>query len=736
MTALLTAVSTALATWPLIRHMGTATLRTGEVLLTAWQLNWAQFALLHDPRAWVDANIFFPYANAATLNDLLMTHAVVTLPAAWADSPVLALNLALLGGFVLCGVFAHLLIVELTDAPWAATVGGTLFALTPFRFLHLGHLSIAAAWAIPLFFWALMRHLRQPSWGRAGLAAASGLAVALSSLYHAAYVAPIIPLVLLFGARRGPGGRGTWWPLFATGLPALALVAWFLVPYATALGSFGVTASPSDLARHGADLSSLARKPGFLGGAGGGEGVNPEAHLYPGLALALLAAVGAVGALMSLRVRPGWRRYVSLILVALAGAAGLGFVVPPGGAVREAWVLAVMLLLWGGPALAVLWAVRETVREGATGPAVAIRLGVAGATVSFALALGPEARYLGEPLGPAPYWLLAQASSAFEGTRAPARFGGLVVLFLALVAAGVLAALADGKTLRRRLAALSVGVMALVACFGELPLPARPGGRELIPLPDLEDPAYTWIRDRPGRFGILELPDWPSLGGKDYQYRGWRSLRYMLASKAHGQHLVNGTGRIRPFLWRRFRRTEFWSDDFFSFIAAYFPADYVLVHEGGIPPRSRAAVWARLEGESDGWVEVFRSAAVRVYTIDRSFGRGTFIDRLFLRREIAPRASVSFSARVDPEDGGEGARPADTSTTLELLHDGVPVEAWAIDSGWRELRATLPVDAAAPDRNDGWPGSTVRVAWRSRDETGPAFEIRDLSVQRAIDPVD
>ena len=80
-TAVLTAVAPALATWPLIRNMGTGTLGSGEVLLTAWQLNWAQHALLNDPLAWVDANIFFPYANAATLNDLLLTHAVVTLPA-------------------------------------------------------------------------------------------------------------------------------------------------------------------------------------------------------------------------------------------------------------------------------------------------------------------------------------------------------------------------------------------------------------------------------------------------------------------------------------------------------------------------------------------------------------------------------------------------------------------------------------------------------------------------------
>lgn len=735
-TAVLTAVAPALATWPLIRNMGRATLGSGEVLLTAWQLNWAQHALLNDPLAWVDANIFFPYANAATLNDLLLTHAVVTLPAAWADSPVLALNLALLGGFVLCGVFAHLLIVELTDAPWVATVGGTLFALTPFRFLHLGHLSIAAAWAIPLFFWALLRHLRQPSWGRAALAVVSGVAVALSSLYHAAYVAPIIPLVLLFGARRGPGGREAWLPLLATGLPGLALVASFLAPYATTLRSFGVAAVAGDLGRHGADLSSLAWKPGVMVEAGGSRGIDPEAHLYPGLALALMAIAGAIAAVAAAPARPGWRRYVSLIFLAVAVALGVGFLVPPGVVVREVWALVVLALIWVGPLLAMLWAIRGTTSQGATGPAVAVRLGVAGAALSFALALGPEARYLNESLGPAPYWLLTQLSQAFAGTRAPARFGGLVVLFLALVAAGALAGLVQGKTRRRRVAALVVGVLALVACFVELPLPAGSGGRGLLLLPNLDDPAYAWIRERPGRFGILELPDWPNRGGKHYQHRGWRSLRYMLASKAHGQHLVNGTGRIRPFLWRRFRRTEQWSDDFFAFIAAYFPVDYVLVHDGGIPPRSRPAIWDRLKSAADGWEEVFRSAGVGVYTIDRSFGRGTFVDRLFLRREIAPRARVLFSARVDPEDGGGEERGAETSTTLELLQDGVPVEAWTIDSRWRELRATFPVDAIAPDPGGRWPAGTARLSWRSEGDTGPAFEIRGLSVRRATDAGD
>ena len=210
----------------------------------------------------------------------------------------------------------------------------------------------------------------------------------------------------------------------------------------------------------------------------------------------------------------------------------------------------------------------------------------------------------------------------------------------------------------------------------------------------------------------------------------------MLASKAHGQHLVNGTGRIRPFLWRRFRRTESWSDEFFGFIAAYFPVDYVLVHEGGIPARSRQrrmGAAGRGIGRLGGSVPLGRGPCLH----DRSVLRaGTFVDRLFLRREIAPRASVVFSARLDPEVGGGEERGAETSTTLELLQDGVPVEAWTIDSRWRELKASVSVAAIAPALSGGWPGSASRFTWRSGADAGPAFEIRDLSVRRANDAIE
>jgi len=245
----------------------------------------------------------------------------------------------------------------------------------------------------------------------------------------------------------------------------------------------------------------------------------------------------------------------------------------------------------------------------------------------------------------------------------------------------------------------------------------------------VKEPAYAWIRSQPGRFGILELPDWPTGGGQQWEYKGWRSLRYMLASKQHGRHLANGTARIEPFLWRRFRRVEPWTDEFFAFVAAYFPVRHVLVHEGGIPEESRAAIWARLETGADGWREVFRSERARVYAVDRSFGRGTFVDRLFLRRETAPRARVAFSARVAP-DARAAREGVSAAATLELLRDGERVETWAIDGAWRRLEGAVPVGEAAPADGGGWPRAAVRLTWRVEPDTAPPFEIQDLSVER------
>jgi hypothetical protein len=275
-------------------------------------------------------------------------------------------------------------------------------------------------------------------------------------------------------------------------------------------------------------------------------------------------------------------------------------------------------------------------------------------------------------------------------------------------------------------------VVALVACFAELPLPSLPRGRELVDLPALKDPAYAWLHSQPGRFGILELPDWPTEGPQHWRHRAWRSLRYLLASKQHGQHLVNGTGRIEPFLWTRFRDLELWSDGFFAFVTSYLPVKYVLVHEQGLPPDARSEAWERIAAPATGWRQVFRSpGGVRIFTVDRSTARGSVVDRVYVRREIASLADVRFSARL----AGDARVPA----TLELVRDGEPVGTWTIDASWRDVRVTVPIGHRAPGRYDarcaageppcaGWPRAGVLLRWRTQGGTPPPFEVARLDV--------
>ena len=82
------------------------------------------------------------------------------------------------------------------------------------------------------------------------------------------------------------------------------------------------------------------------------------------------------------------------------------------------------------------------------------------------------------------------------------------MLFLALVAAGALAALLRANAWRWRMAGATATFSALLVCFVELPVPALPGGHELVELPALQDPVYRWLAERPDPVGVLELPDW------------------------------------------------------------------------------------------------------------------------------------------------------------------------------------------------------------------------------------
>jgi hypothetical protein len=128
---------------------------------------------------------------------------------------------------------------------------------------------------------------------------------------------------------------------------------------------------------------------------------------------------------------------------------------------------------------------------------------------------------------------------------------------------------------------------------------------------------------------------------------------------------------------------------------------------------------------------VFRSpGGVRIFTVDRSAARGTLVDRVLVRRDVAPLAEVRFSARLAPG----GAQPP---VRLELLRDGEPVGNWEIGEAWREVRIAVPVGGRAPARYDarclagqppcsGWPHAGVLLRWRTQGGAPAVFELSGI----------
>jgi hypothetical protein len=162
----------------------------------------------------------------------------------------------------------------------------------------------------------------------------------------------------------------------------------------------------------------------------------------------------------------------------------------------------------------------------------------------------------------------------------------------------------------------------------------------------------------------------------------------------------------------------------------------VLVHEGGIPTSARGAVWDRLSRGTDGWRELYRSPQIRVYTIDRSFGRGSVVDRLALRRDLAPLAEVRFEARLASSPDSPAGTDRPQPSVLELLRDGEPAGECVLTDRWQSCQASVPVAADAGDRQSEWPKTTTLLRWRVRGHPDAVFELRGLSIGKAGQRID
>jgi hypothetical protein len=295
-TALFFVLLTAAATYPLINIIEPALPDFDDAQFSVWRLSWVAHQLPRDPLRLFDANIFFPERGALAYSDAMLLLGVAGAPFVWLGVHAVVLhNLFLLSAIVASALAAWALGLRLTGDRRAALVAGVVFALTPYRFAHIGHLELQWAAFVPLTL--LVLHSASESgqanpWKQGALA---GLLIALqgfSSLYYVAYSSLLVLVWAVLTLVLVTNGRSHL--LHVLGVAAVTaslLLAPYVAVYASTRATLGARTSdeirqfsalPTDYLRVSAASRVLPPRSA--------EGKD-ERSLYPGATAAALALI-------------------------------------------------------------------------------------------------------------------------------------------------------------------------------------------------------------------------------------------------------------------------------------------------------------------------------------------------------------------------------------------------------------------------------------------------------------
>ena len=128
----------------------------GDPLFSVWRIGWVNHQLATDPRHLFDANIFYPERLTLTLSDPIIVPALTGAPLlAMGLHPVVVYNLVLISAFWFSGIAVYLLVARLTGSARAGFISGLIYACCGYRFDHYSHLELQMAHWMPLGLLAL-----------------------------------------------------------------------------------------------------------------------------------------------------------------------------------------------------------------------------------------------------------------------------------------------------------------------------------------------------------------------------------------------------------------------------------------------------------------------------------------------------------------------------------------------------------------------------------------------------
>jgi hypothetical protein len=476
--ALLFLAVTVLATWPLAAAPFSrlfAPIGPGDPYLNLWILGWDLGTISGDPAALLtgrvfDANIFFPAAGTLAYSDHLVLPALLIWPL-WAATGhlVFCYNALLFFSWWGGALSMYLFAREVTGSRAGALLAGLAWGFWPFRPAHLLHLQLQALYCLPLAFLFLHRVVAARRRRDAVLLGLMAALQAIASVYWGVVGAIGLGVAAIVLAVVG----GRWRARVARRVALAALVGAVLIapvvwPYWQAQRREGFARNLYEASQHAATPASYLRVP--------------PGNLVWGTTGLLRPADAAAS-----RSGPEQELFPGLVLTILA-----------------------VFGAWRG------W--RTDAR-----PLVAAM--VATAAAGFVLSLGPEGV---RPL----YAMLHRFLFGFDAIRAPARFGVLVALGLAPLAALAIRELqaACGRSVPSRGSLVAASLIALAGVeYLNVPLPS-------VPAPAASTPAGQWLARAEGPGAVLYLPLDDDAG----------NTSAMLESLEHRRPIVNGYSGQRP----------------------------------------------------------------------------------------------------------------------------------------------------------------------------------------------
>ncbi|WP_146826990.1 hypothetical protein [Aeromicrobium flavum] len=197
-------------TWPLARDAGRVIPHDlGDPLLQAYSLGWLGESLRSDPGGLWGSNSFWPAPDSFLFTDTLLGYGPFAMLITGYTSALVVYNVLFIGTFALAFFGMYVLLRQLGARCAGSAVGAAVFAYSPWKLAHLGHLNILSAGGIVLSLalfarghgWSLRHGFRperqQPGWVIAGWLVALwqfsiGAALGLAFMYVLLVIAVIV----------------------------------------------------------------------------------------------------------------------------------------------------------------------------------------------------------------------------------------------------------------------------------------------------------------------------------------------------------------------------------------------------------------------------------------------------------------------------------------------------------------------------------------------------------------